>query len=411
MRWRRREDDRGATTEPDALAVAPLGARLEGVRRIAVLRAGGLGDLLFTLPAIRALSAAYPDAEVTLLGTRLAADLLQRREGSPHRVVPLPVVPGVGADPGERGDGPGIATFLEQQRLVGYDLAAQMHGGGRFSNAFLLELGARCTIGTRTPDAAQLDRSIDYVYSQHEVMRWLEVAGLVGAAPVELEPRVGVTEIERELGESFRGEDRRPMVAMHPGATDPRRRWPVSHFAELATELAREGVRVVLIGSADDERRLCGRIVDALGFDAAATGLVEDASGRLPMPELVGLLSAADVMVGNDSGPRHLAQAVGTRTASIFWCGNMLNAGPFPRQRHRTRISWTARCPVCGIDCTPERVAVERCEHDVSFVDDVPVEAVLADVRELLAGAHSDPEAGSDPAIRSGPAARTHPAR
>ncbi|QAB18123.1 glycosyltransferase family 9 protein [Leucobacter muris] len=381
MRWRLGE---GARPRTAPAAVAPLGSRLEGVRRIAVLRAGGLGDLLFALPAIRALAVAYPDAEVTLLGTRLAAELLQRRGGAPHRVVQLPRVPGVGADPDERVDDRAIASFLAQQRAEGYDLAAQMHGGGRFSNPFLLELGARCTIGARTPDAAPLDRGIDYVAAQHEVMRWLEVAGLVGAPPVELEPEVGVSEIERELGLAFRGQADRPLVAMHPGATDPRRRWPIESFAELAAALACDGVRVVLLGSADDERRLCGHIVDALGLEASVAGLVEDASGRLPMPELVGLLSAADVMVGNDSGPRHLAQAVGTRTASVFWCGNMLSAGPLGRQHHRAQISWTTRCPVCGADCTPERVAEWRCEHDVSFVGDVPVDAVLADVRDLL---------------------------
>jgi hypothetical protein len=54
------------------------------------------------------------------------------------------------------------------------------------------------------------------------------------------------------------------------------------------------------------------------------------------------------------------------------------------RQHHRAQISWTTRCPVCGADCTPERVAEWRCEHDVSFVGDVPVDAVLADVRDLL---------------------------
>lgn len=381
MRWRM-----GDGTPPRAVSatIAPLGKRLAGVHRIAVLRAGGLGDLLFALPAIRALAAAYPSAEVTLLGTGLAAELLQRREGAPHRVVPLPRVPGVGVDPRERADEQEISMFVTRQRVEGYDLAAQMHGGGRFSNPFLLELGAGCTIGTRTPDAALLDRSIDYVAGQHEVMRWLEVAGLAGAPPVEIEPVVQATEIERELGLAFRGAVDRPLVAMHPGATDLRRRWPVERFTALAASLARDGVRVVLLGSADDERRLCGRIVDALGLETAVAGLVEDASGRLAMPELVGLLSAADVMVGNDSGPRHLAQAVGTRTASVFWCGNLLNAGPLGRQRHRVQISWTTRCPVCGADCTPERVAAWRCEHDVSFVGDVPVEAVLADVRELL---------------------------
>jgi len=380
---RRASDSNGPGPERPAAPVGGGGELLSGVERIAVLRAGGLGDLLFSLPAMRALSAAYPEAEITLLGSA-AAVLLQERSGAPHRVVQLPRVPGLNAPPAiEVADGT-ISDFLAEQRDEAYDLAVQLHGGGRYSNSFLLAIEAGCTIGTRTPDAAVLDRSIDYVYYQHEMIRGLEVAGLVGAPPVELEPSIEPRSEELAAARSRFGAER-PIVALHPGATDPRRRWPAERFARVAAELARDGLRVVIVGDGG-ERELCRSIAfvasEALAKDRS--DLVVDASGSLTLPELAGVLGAARLMIGNDSGPRHLAQAVGTPTASVYWFGNLINAGPLERGRHRVQIAWTTHCPVCGRDCTQVGWTSERCEHDVSFVSEVTSDAVLDDAYRLL---------------------------
>ena len=362
--------------------VGALREKLEGVRKIAVLRGGGIGDLLFALPAITALSAAYPDAEVTLLGAP-SARLLEGRSGAPHHIVELPVAPGVHEPRDGAVDSAATERFFAAQREERYDLAVQMHGGGRFSNPFLVELGARCTIGTRTDDALALDRSLPYVYFQHEVMRWLEVAALVGALPVDLEPRIAVSASELERGRACLGGDGAgPVVVVHPGATDPRRRWPIERFAAVAAELSRSGARVAVIGDAS-ERPLADAFVDA-AVAAGAPAAPANLAGELPFGDLPGVLAAADLCLANDSGPRHLAQAVGASTASVFWCGNMLNAGPLGRGEHRAQLSWTTNCPVCGRDSTQVGWTAPRCEHDVSFVTDVSTEAVLADARALL---------------------------
>jgi ADP-heptose:LPS heptosyltransferase len=105
--------------------------------------------------------------------------------------------------------------------------------------------------------------------------------------------------------------------------------------------------------------------------------------------QFAALAERADVVVANDSGPRHLAAAVGTATASIYWFGNLINAGPLDRGRHRVQLSWTTQCPVCGRDCTQVGWTSPRCEHDVSFVADVPTAPVLADAMELLSASLS----------------------
>jgi ADP-heptose:LPS heptosyltransferase len=96
------------------------------------------------------------------------------------------------------------------------------------------------------------------------------------------------------------------------------------------------------------------------------------------------VLAEAGVVLANDSGPRHIAQALDTPTVGLFWFGNALNAAPFARGRHRILLGWATRCPVCGEDVTQVGWTAERCPHDPSFLTDIQPEAVLAEVRELL---------------------------
>lgn len=349
----------------------------DDVLRIAVLRGGGLGDLLFALPAVDALAAAYPEAEIVLLGTPMHRELLDGRPGSVSSVEVLPRARGVHSPDG--GDDPrGIAEFLTRMRARRFDLACQLHGGGRYSNPFVAELHARHTVGTATDDAIPLERVMPYEYYQHEVVRWLETVALAGAEPVTLEPRIIVADDERAAAEAHLERGTAGYVVIHPGASDPRRRWPAERFAEIAVRLAEEGMQVVVVGEGSD-----AHLADAIA-GLASSSLVTSIGGRLSLGELAGLLARADLFVGNDSGPRHLAQAVGCPTASVFWVGNLINGGPLTRTHHRVRLAWTTRCPVCGIDATQVGWSAPRCEHDDSFVADVPVDAVWSDVSSLL---------------------------
>ncbi|MFC3299586.1 glycosyltransferase family 9 protein [Arthrobacter agilis] len=363
-------------------SVGPVLPPFEDVRRIAVLRGGGLGDLMFALPAIAALKARYPGADITLLGMPGHAALLEGRPGPVSRVVELPYSPGV--RPGGAVDGTADADAVDAffEGLAGsFDLAVQLHGGGRNSNPFLLRLGARHTIGTRTPDAPGLERTIPYVYYQHEVFRALEVVGLAGAVPVDLEPRVAVTPAEAARAAELTGTG--PVLALHPGATDARRRWPAASFAEIAVRAAADGCEVVVVGDAGDAA--AAEEIVRIARATSPSADVRSLAGQLSLGDLAGILDRSAVMVGNDSGPRHLAQAVGTPTIGVYWIGNVINAGAIGRSLHRVHFSWISQCPVCGVDVTQVGWTAQRCEHDDSFVATVQPEAVYADVAELRA--------------------------
>src|SRR5919205_4030517 len=168
------------------------------VAKIAVLRANALGDYLFCLPALEALRAAYPSAEIVLLGAPWHHRFLTGRPGPVDRVLVVPPAPGIRDRLPDEQDAPERAAFLEAARAERFDIALQMHGGGRNTNPFVAALGARVTAGLRATDAPPLDRWIRYVYYQPEVFRYLEVVRLVGARPVGYHPVLELTDDDRK---------------------------------------------------------------------------------------------------------------------------------------------------------------------------------------------------------------------
>lgn len=348
------------------------GERVADVRRLAVLRANGLGDFIFILPALEALRATYPRAEIVLLARPWHQAFLSQRPTPVDRVVVVPPYGGVSAEPGERMDQGEVTRFFQTMRQEGFDLACQFHGGGHFSNPFVTELGARVSIGLRDTDAPPLDRWIPYRYFQTEYYRYLEVAELAGAREESAEPHLAVTGRDRaEAARAWPGSTH-GLALLHPGARDPGRRWPPEKFALVGDALVRSGLRVALTGM-NEEQEITARVAEAMREPCA------NLCGRLSLGGLTALLAASRVVVANDTGPLHLAHAVGARTVGLYWCFNLLTAAPLSRQRHAPLVSWQLRCPVCGCDRSHA-----HCEHSASFISAIPAEEVIAAAQGLL---------------------------
>jgi ADP-heptose:LPS heptosyltransferase len=125
---------------------------------------------------------------------------------------------------------------------------------------------------------------------------------------------------------------------------------------------------------------------EAIAVAGDGRGIV-DLAGRTSITGLAGVVGAADLYVGNDSGPLHLAEALDVPTVGLYWCGNLINGGPFTRTRHRPLVSWQLKCAVCGADNTRE-----RCAHDPSFVADIEIDDVTDAAVALLEQAVERPE-------------------
>ena len=346
---------------------------IPGVQKILALRPNAVGDFVFALPALHALRYTYPAAEIWYVGKQWHADFLMGRPGPIDRVVVAPPIPGVGAHPQAEVDQFAVDAFVGKMRGEGFDLAVQLFGGGRYSNPFIKKLNARVTVGARTPDAELLDRCIAYGEFNNRRLEMLEIVALAGADVWRMGRELQVTSADRqEAANAFPVALSERVVIVHPGSSDPRRRWPVERFAAVADALADAGA-VVAVNGTRDESALVRGVIDHMRNAAV------DLTDALSLSGLCGLIDRAAMVISNDSGPLHLALAIGTPCVGVYWLTNVMEACPLRQNTHRAAMSTRVHCPVCGRENRRE-----RCEHDVCFVDDVPLDQVRAMALELF---------------------------
>jgi ADP-heptose:LPS heptosyltransferase len=239
-------------------------------------------------------------------------------------------------------------------------------------------------VGMDTPGQGRLpllDRAIRYDPTRHVADTF---AALVRAAglPVDGTRRIplAVPASEREaLRARLRraglvtGAARRPLVVLHPGSGDhfPGRRWPPERFAALADRLAERGAQLVLTGVVSEARLL--RLVAG----AARVPLV-NLCGQLDARALVALLADADLLVANDTGPVHLADALGTPTLALYGPNTPYRYGPSgPRS---LALYADLPCSPCLDDRTMKR---SSCRHHACMLA-LPVDHALAAASLLL---------------------------
>lgn len=342
---------------------------MPGIASIAVLRPNDLGDFVFALPALGALRDTWPKARILFLGKAWHLAFLPGR-GIVDEVLEVPPVPGITIGQSYPHDENEVEAFCEGVRERRLDLALQLFGGGRYSNPFLRRLGAGLTVGFRAAGTPALDRPLAYQPLQNERLRLLEAVALAGAHTTELDPRLPVLERDRrELGDIPL--PKAPLAVLQPGARDARRRWPAQRFAAVGDALAQAGAAVAIHGSRE-ERELTAEVAGAMRLPAL------DLGGRLTLGGLAALLDRAQLLVSNDTGPLHLAHAVGTPTVGIYWLTNLLVSGPLFGARHRALLAVRTECP----ECRMENIET-RCAHDASFVEEISVEEVKQAALEL----------------------------
>jgi ADP-heptose:LPS heptosyltransferase len=340
---------------------------LPNIKKIVVLRPNAVGDFIFSLPCLHALKAAYPDAHLTYIGKQWHADFLRGRPGPIDAVEVIPPCSGVGMPPDTDVDPGPIRDFVERMRMLKIDLALQIFGGGHYSNSFIRQFNARHAIGLRAPGAAALDRWVTYEQLQNRRLQMLEVAALAGADTLRMNQELSITDRDRqEADRILPHQPGKPLVVIQPAASDRRRCWPAARFAAVADVLANQGAQIAVNGT-QQEAGVASEVVAHMRAPAIKL------TGKLSVSGLCGLLERSVLLVSNDTGPLHLALAIGTPSVGIYWLTNLIEAGPLRQDHHRPALSLRTNCPVCGAENLRT-----RCEHDVSFVDDVQVEEVIA---------------------------------
>jgi ADP-heptose:LPS heptosyltransferase len=341
------------------------------VKRIAIFRALQFGDLLCSVPALRAIRRSAIQARITLIGLPWAREWAKRHCGHIDDFLEFPGFPGL---PEREVDHTALSSFFQAARDARFDLAIQMHGSGAIVNSLLVLFGASENAGYFLPGEYCPDPKNFMPYPQdgHEINRHLSLAKFLGARPdsPELEFLVDAhdhyqLEASAEIGEI----SRTPYICLHPGARYASRRWPARYFSAVGDALAQQGLRTVITGS-DSEKELARTV--AAGMRAPSTNL----AGRTSLGALGALVSKARLVITNDTGMSHLAAALKTPSVVLVLSSDEQRWAPLDRSRHRVLAT--------GIPCRP--CEYRNCPIGFPCSEEISPAAVIAEALAHLSG-------------------------
>ncbi|MFL5680466.1 MAG: glycosyltransferase family 9 protein [Chloroflexota bacterium] len=358
---------------PD-LGVLDRRAAWSGVRNVLAVRLDAIGDVLMTTPALRAIRQSVPDARLTLLTSPGAVDVaacIPELDAVIAHDVPWMKATAPRTDPG-----PDLA-LIDRLRDAAFDAAVifTVHTQDPLPAALTCWLAgiplrlAHCrdnpyqllTDWVRDPEVFEPQR--------HEVQRQLDLVGAVGYATDDQHLSLRVPpDASRRIRGMVAGlgvGDR--WAVLHPGATAASRRYPPERFAAAARTLAVEdGWRFLVTGS-PGEAATADEV--ARGIGGAATSL----AGRLSFGELTALIAIAPVLITNNTGPAHMAAAVGTPVVDVYAMTNLQHA-PWA-VRHRLVVH--------DVPCRGCRKSVCPLGHNACLTSIEPAEVVAA-ARDLV---------------------------
>ncbi len=329
-RWQNVKGTASRVTEPRErfmVGMASAGARLAAPflarpqtgrpTEILVLRLDRIGDVLMSLPALRALREAVPEARIRLAVGEWSREIA---EDAPVDEVLVWSAPWVG----RRDEGALSITDLfraaRARRGQRPDLAIDLQGDPR-AIWLMAATGARARVGYSNTGSASLltavvalDEDLSLVEQNYRAMETALGRSLPRKPFQWLDQgrrnrgRTSLAAALVEAGLARRG----PVIGLHPGAGRSIKEWPIERFVELARRLAgEEGATLVVTGSS-------GEIAKASAIRAAAPGAVLDLAGKLGLRDLAEMMSACDAFVSCDTSAMHFACALGVPSVAIF---------------------------------------------------------------------------------------------
>lgn len=310
------------------------------IRKIVVFRALQIGDMLCSIPAIRALRHAYPNAEITLIGLPWSKMLIDRFSNYFNSSIIFPGYPGFPEQPVDRLAFPG---FLKQVQEQNFDLAIQMQGSGIISNPLVDLFAAKHTAGFYSEKnyCPNKELYIKYPSTSHEVHRHLELI-----------ESLGITEFTEDLEFPILAKDEEEFklaalpiqpqdyVVIHPGSRGVSRQWSPENFAAVADDCIENGLKVVITGTKDEAEI----VENVLGF---MKHKAINAAGKTSLGAVAVLIRDAAALVSNCTGVAHIAAGLKTKSIVVSLDVEPSRWSPLNKTLHRT-IIW-ADTPSLGL--------------------------------------------------------------
>ncbi|PIS00334.1 MAG: hypothetical protein COT84_07825 [Chlamydiae bacterium CG10_big_fil_rev_8_21_14_0_10_35_9] len=314
--------------------------------RVLILSTTGLGDSLWATPAFSTLKQYFPNAYLAVLTTSFGAQVFQN---NPHvnQIFTL---------------SSSLFSLWKKLRKEKFQIVFHFHTSQRFVLPLSCIIGAEKVVGTKNK-CKGLDFLLTNAFEDnktHEVVRRLKQleALQVFAKPSTLS--FYLTEKEKEQFQKFVTPDKLK-VAIHPGAKDGYKCWPSSNFIKLIHLLHNDfSIDLYLTGSPHEKSTL-----HKIASEAPFVQIVQN----LDMRKFAGLLSQMDLVISNDTGPMHLAEALNIKTIGIFSPTNPNLCGPLSKDSHvfykkkTCSFCMARKCkePFCLYQIGPEEV-FEKCK-------------------------------------------------
>ena len=302
------------------------------VKKIGVFRALQLGDMLNVIPAMRALRAAYPKAEITLIGLPWAASFVTRFHQYFDHFLHFPGYPGL---PEQTFDKPAYQAFLQCVKNENFDLLLQMQGNGTIVNEMMQSWNAKQLAGFCNKDSyIDSDLFLPYLDYGSEIWRHLLFMQHLGVPLLGDDLEFPITEEGKQQYENLGLLlEKKRYVCIHPGSRGAWRQWPPQYFAMLADSCAEKGLTVVITGTAN-EADITQAVRQHMTYDAL------DMTGQTSLDALAVLIKNAWCLIANCTGVSHIASATATPSIIISMDGEPERWSPLNKNIHFV-TDWT----------------------------------------------------------------------
>jgi len=316
--------------------------------KIMVRTPNWIGDAVMSLPALEALRTTYPEAEIVLVSKPWVSALFLNHAAANRLIVYHPE--------GEHHGAGGFWKLVQALRAERFDAAILFQNA--FHAAWMTWLaGIQARIGYardgRRPlltEAIEAPQPAAYGHHAYFYLQLLFRAGVISKpAPIE-DVRLTVSKAEKTWArshiESLGLYGPRFLVGLCPGASfGPAKRWPIECYADLADRLIGAlHADVLIFGSADEKP-----LAEAIAGEMEHTPTI--VAGETSLRQFMALLDQCRLIVSNDSGPMHLAAALGVPLVAIFGSTNERATGPLAA--HARVVSQPVACSPCGLRACP----------------------------------------------------------
>ena len=322
------------------------------MKKILVFSFSFIGDAVLSTVVIQPLRAHFQNTHITFLVGPNAFDLLAN---DPQLDATL-----VYDNRGEHAGLKGRINLIKSLRREKFDLVINLRDS----------FTARC-IGAEHWGLVRGDRE------RHAVTRYLEVLSKQGVDTTDAQPHLQLTEIEQTTAQRFLAEagvtSERLLIGIHPGGNWEYKLWSAEKYIQLGTALSKQKNATILLFAGPNERKLQTQVADIMDISPI---LVKTENLR----EVAALIAACDVYIGNDTGPMHIAAAVGTPVVALFGSTNHIRSGPYGEKHTVVQSGMNLGCNPCHPGRHPGGCGAGSC----TVIDGISVEQVLTAVERYI---------------------------